>query len=405
MTLAPEESVRSPWITVWFSPRQTIDYLVATRPTYFVWVIAILGAVASIYEQLVLASAARPLADWRLALGFVVLSAASGIAWLYISAWILSWIGRLLGGQASPMQIRTAYAWSMPPVILGAVISLAICWAAKDNAIRPNVITWLATIFPLWSIVIFLLMFGRVQRFGFWRTIGVYVLNLAGVSLAVALLIRTLLYQPFNIPASSMRPTLLVGDYIFVSKFAYGYSRFSLPFSPPLISGRIFASEPSRGDVVVFRLTQQNTDYVKRVVGLPGDRVQMKEGQLYINDMPVKREDARADVADGDACGPAPKEKIKRWRETLPNGASYETIDCLENGPFDNTNVYTIPPGHFFVLGDNRDNSTDSRVKSIGLVPFENLIGRVSVIYFSREAGDAGAMPQVRSDRIGAVVR
>src|ERR1700722_12761012 len=141
-------------------------------------------------------------------------------------------------------------------------------------------------------------------------------------------LFRTFLFQPFNIPASSMVPTLLVGDYLFVSKYTYGYSRFSLPFSPPLFSGRIFGSEPKRGDVVVFRLPKDvQVDYVKRVVGLPGDRIQMKEGQLYINDAPVKREP----IADyvGAACGSETTGKIKRWRETLPDGARYETLDCV----------------------------------------------------------------------------
>jgi signal peptidase I len=225
------------------------------------------------------------------------------------------------------------------------------------------------------------------------------------LAVGVALFVRTLLYQPFNIPSGSMRPTFLVGDYIFVSKFSYGYSRYSLPFSPPLISDRIFASEPTRGDVVAFRFSKQNVDYVKRVVGLPGDRIQMKQGVLYINDTAVKREPAPADAADGDACGSMPKEKIKRWRETLSNGVSYETLDCLENGPFDNTGAYTVPPGQFFMLGDNRDNSTDSRVSSLGYIPFENLIGRVSVIFFSKDTGDSGTASRVRTERIGMIVR
>jgi signal peptidase I len=202
-----------------------------------------------------------------------------------------------------------------------------------------------------------------------------------------------------------MVPTLLVGDYIFVSKYTFGYSRFSLPFSPPLFSGRIFGSEPKRGDVVVFRLPKDvQVDYVKRVVGLPGDRIQMKEGQLYINDAPVKREP----IADyvGAACGSETTGKIKRWRETLPDGASYETLDCVDKGFYDNTNVYTVPAGHYFMLGDNRDNSTDSRVLSaVGYIPFANLVGRAEVIFFSRGEAENGAPATVRTERIGTLVR
>jgi signal peptidase I len=180
---------------------------------------------------------------------------------------------------------------------------------------------------------------------------------------------------------------LMVGDHFFASKSAYGYSRFSLPFAPALFSGRAFGHEPQRGDLVVFRSPKdEQTDFVKRVVGLPGERIQMKDGMLYINDVPVKREPL-ADLV-GDACGTDAAARVKRWRETLSNGASYETLDCVANGFYDNTIVYTVPAGHYFMLGDNRDNSVDSRARSaMGDIPFENLIGRVDLIYYSRIAG------------------
>jgi signal peptidase I len=259
--------------------------------------------------------------------------------------------------------------------------------------------------FGLWSVVVFLLMLARVQHFGFWRTIAAYLLNLI-FPLAIAIFVRTFLYQPFNVPSLAMSPTLLKGDYFFTSKFAYGYSRYSLPFSPPLFSGRIFASEPERGDVVVFRLPKDGvTDYVKRVVGLPGDRIQMKQGLLYINDAPVTREPL-AGLADADFCGSDGARTVKRWREILPNGVTYETLDCVDNGFYDNTSIYTVPAGHFFTMGDNRDNSTDSRVLSVvGYVPLENMVGRVSMIFFSRAAGSDGATPRIRTERLGKIVR
>jgi signal peptidase I len=140
-------------------------------------------------------------------------------------------------------------------------------------------------------------------------------------------------------------------------------------------------------------------------VGLPGDRIQMKQGELFINGAAVKREPLADDVAQQDACGSEAQGHVKRWRETLPNGVSYETLDCLDRGPLDNTDVYTVPEGHFFALGDNRDNSTDSRVLSaVGYIPFDHLIGRVSVIFFSRTEDDRTA-PRVRLERIGHVVR
>jgi signal peptidase I len=230
-------------------------------------------------------------------------------------------------------------------------------------------------------------------------------------ALLIALVIRTFLFQPFNIPSGSMKATLLVGDYLFVSKYSYGYSHYSFPLSPPLFSGRVFGSEPARGDIVVFRLPREDsTDYIKRVIGLPGDRIQMKEGLLYINDTPVKRE-RLSDFVGEDPCGSGATARVKRWKETLPNSVTYETLDCIDNNSLDDTPVYTVPAGHFFMMGDNRDNSTDSRVLSaVGYVPFENIVGRAQMIFFSIAEGEHAWMiwrwpPAVRWNRIFKIVR
>jgi len=204
----------------------------------------------------------------------------------------------------------------------------------------------------------------------------------------IALVVRTVAYEPFNIPSGSMVPTLLVGDYLFVSKFSYGYSRYSVPFGLPLFSGRIFFHPPERGDVAVFKLpTDNSTDYIKRVIGLPGDHIQMKNGVLYINDQPCPRkriEDYLYEEGNGAVI------PITQYLETLPNGRQHRIIQMTDNGPLDNTPVYDVPMGKYFMMGDNRDNSQDSRVLSaVGYVPAENLVGPAQFIFFSTDGSAA----------------
>ena len=204
-------------------------------------------------------------------------------------------------------------------------------------------------------------------------------------ALLIALVIRTVLFQPFNIPSSSMEATLLVGDYLFVEKFAYGYSRYSLPYGHIFPSvGRIFGSVPNRGDVIVFKMPNRQSadygeDFIKRVIGLPGDHIQMLGGKLYINGKGVPKVRA-PDYVETDEFGM--EDHVPRFKETLPNGKSYYVLDRIQNGAADDTPVYTVPAGDYFMMGDNRDNSNDSR-GDVGFVPAENLVGKAVIIFFS----------------------
>ncbi|MEE9300611.1 MAG: signal peptidase I [Alphaproteobacteria bacterium] len=222
----------------------------------------------------------------------------------------------------------------------------------------------------------------KKRRSGIWETI-----KTIAYAVLVALFVRTFAYEPFNIPSGSMIPTLLEGDYLFVSKFSYGYSRYSLPLSLKLFSGRIAGQAPKRGDVAVFRLPiDDDTDYIKRIVGLPGDRIQVKNGVLFINDQKVKRYRVD-DFVEIDFLGR--ERRIPQYRETLPNGPSYHVLDSNPNSTLDNTGVFTVPASHFFAMGDNRDNSIDSRVpperRGVGFIPGVNLIGRADVLFFSTD--------------------
>ncbi|KHK91438.1 signal peptidase I [Novosphingobium malaysiense] len=247
--------------------------------------------------------------------------------------------------------------------------------------------------------------------FLFWLVLGVIAL-------------RSFIISPFNIPSESMLPRLLDGDYLFATKWSYGYSRYSLPFSVPLIPGRIFASQPERGDVVIFKAPPGNdVDYIKRVIGLPGDEVQMKNGQVWLNGTPVPKQkvgDFVVPVSPNTHCYSdefrtldkqgKPFCHYPQFRETLPNGKSYNVLDLAQT-PQDDTGVFIVPEGHMFLMGDNRDNSLDSRFpaiegEGIGIVPQANLVGRAAVMMFSTDGSAEWIKPwtwftAARWNRIG----
>jgi signal peptidase I len=203
-------------------------------------------------------------------------------------------------------------------------------------------------------------------------------------ALLIALVIRVFLFQPFTIPSASMEPNLFAGDYIIVSKFSYGFSRHSIPFSPPLFQGRIFDQTPHRGDIVVFKLPRDgHTDYIKRLIGLPGDRIQMKGGVVWLNGKPLPRQEMKPGV---EVSPFGFTHEVQRFLETLPSGKAYATNDYGPDGDVDNTGVFIVPPKHYFMMGDNRDNSQDSRYPEsvgVGYVPEENLVGRADIILLS----------------------
>ncbi|GEM_PF-188128 len=203
-------------------------------------------------------------------------------------------------------------------------------------------------------------------------------------AILIAVVIRTVAYEPFNIPSGSMKPTLLIGDYLFVSKFAYGYSKYSVGFGTNLnlFDGRIFGAEPERGDIVVFRKpTDTSIDFIKRLVGLPGDTIQVMGGVLHINGVAAPLTPMEPFLDQGCSGVDA---AIPQFQEMLPNGVEHPILDAITNYRLDDTEVYTVPEGHYFMMGDNRDRSSDSRVlHSVGFVPAENLIGRAEFLFFS----------------------
>ena len=203
------------------------------------------------------------------------------------------------------------------------------------------------------------------------------------IALIIAIIIRSFIFQPFYIPSSSMEPTLLIGDRIFVSKYTYGYSNHSFPFSPKILNNRLFYQKPKQGDLVVFKFPSDNrTDYIKRLIGLPGDEIQFVNGNLFINGNKILRKKTK--IKNFIRCGKSLLE-VEAYIEKLPNGVRHIAV-YNKAGTLQNSKKFIVPSDHFFLLGDNRDCSKDSRfLESVGYVSFVNLVGKAQLIFFSND--------------------
>jgi signal peptidase I len=414
--LSEEASLKpsiSPWRSLWLSPGDTIARIVAENPRRYVLALAaVSGALEALYlldpETLgaPLAALTRISGDEVYALAALT-GASTGVANLYVSGFLLNAIARVFNGAGSPLTTRAALAWGSAPSAVGSAVALLLGVFGARGASNGEALSFLGSTallsFELWGWVATVAMLARVQRLSWPRTLfALFLVEIAAVAL-IALTVRTFVFQPFNTPSRSMEPTLLQGDYFIANKFAYGYSRFSLPFAPRLFAGRLFAAGPERGDVVVFALPRDpQTAYVKRIIGLPGDKVQLVAGRLYINGEVVPRKALTVATAEGD---------VPTYEETLPGGGGPHLIE-VEYGDaavLDNTEVFEVPAGAYFVLGDNRDNSLDSRVspekKGLGFVPFESLIGKAAWIFFSLSPEEDGKGKSIRSERVGKSLR
>lgn len=278
---------------------------------------------------------------------------------------------------------RAAIIW----LIVVSLASVAVCYVGLPVLPSAN-LAWLADFAGLGLAVLsaaIVVPFARRFRPDKWYAHGLWVLILVALtSYGAALAIRTFLFQPFSMPSGNMEPTLQLGDYFFASKYAYGYGRYSAPFGLLPVEGRVLGSPPRRGDVVVFRPRgDPETDYVERIVGMPGDRIQMIDGRLNINRVPVELEDLGEYAADD-------VRSARLQRETLPEGVSYLVIDYTEPSIGDVTPEIAVPAGEYFMLGDNRDNSADSRF-TMGTVPYANLVGKAVRLFWNSNGVDYAA--------------
>jgi signal peptidase I len=403
----------APWRSLWLRPGDAIEAIVARNSQFGTLTLAALAAalecVLILGGQIGLFAGGWGETSWTVAFFTALAGALIGVVGLYLSGFLVKALARGLGGQGSASATRAALAWGSAPSLAATAVTLGASFALGDKgtALWPPVLLALVGLAgAVWSIVLVTAMLSRVHRFRAWRAFASWLVAGIGVALVIAVAVRTLLFQSFSVPSSSMAPTLLAGDYFFATKWDYGYSRYSLPYAAPLFEGRIFSHEPQRGDVILFRVPGSDADYVKRIVGIPGDKIQIAHGRLLINGAVVERRQIKPGAMIKSPSGKS--SEAPTYDELLPGGATHRIVQVSgDDGFLSNTEVYDTPPGTYFVLGDNRDNSTDSRIPperdGVGFVPLENIIGRAKLIYFSTDAGQKPA--PLRPERIGLDVQ
>jgi signal peptidase I len=404
----------NPWRALWLRPRLAVEAVLARdrrRTTLALAAVSTVLALLSGAGQPVHLFALGPSVAVGLIVLFVALAGAVfGVVSLYVTGWIVNVVARAFGGRGGAAGVRAALAWGSVPLLISSLVGLAASLGQAHDARASWLIVLsgvVVLICVLWGVVLQTAMLARVQEFGVVRAFFSMLVGTVGVVLALALAVRTFAFQPFDLPSASMAPTLQRGDYVFVSKSAYGYSRYSLPFAPAWFEGRVFARQPKRGDVVVFANPKDGSAWVKRIVGLPGETIQIKAGRLFIDGEMVERRRVEPGFRIANSRGAIVE--APTYDEALPGGATHRIVQTDDDHGFlDDTAAQETPTGAYFVLGDNRDNSVDSRVPpklaGFGFVPLENIVGRVGMIYYSIDAEPRVWPPAPRLERIGLAV-